>query len=295
MSKESTDLTPTKAFEVTLQRYEQNIMDLLQFHGVSPKEFMVITINAIKKNPKLLECDKSTLFGAILTAAELGLPPNTPGQLSYIIPYKRKIKDGSNWREVVEAQFQIGYQGHLELMHRNPSVIDVETEIVYEKDRFEVVKGVDKKIIHVPYEGADRGKRVAAYAIVYLKDSPKPKFVVIRDHEIEKFKKISQSASYGNSPWADEDKDPMGWMWRKTCIKQISKEIPKTKAIEKALYVDNTIETGGKIEATEDGEAVVIENEQYKIEKKAEEIKESQQARSDQANQAVIDKINGKK
>lgn len=286
-----TELTAVRSFEITLKKYEQNIIDLLHDRGVSPKEFMVITTNAVKKNPKLLECDRATLFGAILTAAELGLPPNTPAQLSYIIPYKRKYKDGNMWKEVMEAQFQIGYQGHLELMHRNPNVQDVETDVVYEKDEFEVIKGEDKKIIHKPYYGEDRGKRIATYAIVYLKGAVKPKFVVLRDYEIEKFKKISQSAAYDSSPWKDEDKDPMGWMWRKTAIKQIAKEIPKTKAIERALQVDNAMETGGKLIVTEEGEAEVLENEAFKIEQKNEAQQEAVIDRSEKTLNEVQSKI----
>lgn len=290
-NKKNTELTAVKSFEVTLKKYEQNIIDLLQDRGVSPKEFMVITVNAIKKNPKLLDCDRATLFGAILTAAELGLPPNTPAQLSYIIPYKRKYKDGGIWREVMEAQFQIGYQGHLEIMYRNPNVQDVETDVVYEKDVFEVVKGEDKKIIHIPHAGSDRGKRIATYAIVYLKGAAKPKFVVLRDYEIEKFKKISQSAAYDSSPWKDEDKDPMGWMWRKTAIKQIAKEIPKTKTMDRALQVDNAMETGGKLVVTEEGEAEVLENEAFKIEQKNEAMQDAVNERSEKTLNDVQSKI----
>lgn len=287
----NTALTPVKSFELTLEKYRQNINDLIKSTGISPSEFMVIAVNAVKKNPKLLECDKGSLFGAILTAAELGLPPNTPSQLSYIIPYKRKYKDGGIWKEINEAQFQIGYQGHLELMYRNPNVVDVETSIVYEKDEFEVVKGEDKKIIHKPHRGVDRGKRIATYAIVYLKGAAKPKFVVLYDYEIEKFKKISQSATYDSSPWKDEDKDPMGWMWRKTAIKQIAKEIPKTKAIERALHVDNAMETGARLQATEDGEAVVIENEDFKLEQKNEAHVDASQERSDRTMEETQGKI----
>lgn len=275
-SDKENKITPAKFFEITLKKYESNVTDLLQSHGVSPKEFMVIAVNAVKKNPKLLECERSSLFGAFLTAAELGLLPNTPAQHSYIIPYKGR-------GGVIEAQFQIGYQGHLELMHRNPNVIDIETEIVYEKDEFEVIKGEDKKIIHKPHRGSDRGKRIAVYGIAYLKNAVKPKFVVLYDYEIEKFKKISQTSAFDSSPWKNEDKDPMGWMWRKTVIKQLAKEIPKTKAIEKAIHVDNVVETGGKTVVTEEGNVEVLENETYMIEQKNEAAQESSENRSKSA------------
>lgn len=283
------ELTPMRSFEITLKKYEGNIKDLLQFHSVSPAEFMAIATNAVRRNPELLKCEPKSLFGAILTAAELGLPPNTPAQFSHILPYKRSIKKGGNWETVLEAQFQLGYPGALEIMYRNPRVKAVKSDLIYEKDEFEddILTGIK----HKPFRSADRGKRIGAYCIVWLKDSEIPIFKVMWDYEIEKFKKISKSAASDASPWKDEEKDPMGWMWRKTAIKQVAKEIPKTKAIERLIQIDNAMETGGSMTVTEDGEAEVIENEDFKLDQKNEEAKADVAERSDKTLKDVQNKI----
>ncbi len=62
--------------------------------------------------------------------------------------------------------------------------------------------------------------------------------------EVETFKKFSQSASSSNewvkknSPW-EIDKDPELNMWRKTCLKQLSKMLPMNEDIYKAIAEDN--------------------------------------------------------
>lgn len=62
--------------------------------------------------------------------------------------------------------------------------------------------------------------------------------------EVEEFKKFSQSASSDKdwvrkeSPW-NEDKDPEKNMWRKTCLKQLSKMLPMNEDIYKAIAEDN--------------------------------------------------------
>lgn len=45
---------------------------------MKPDRFMRIAIGAIRRNPKLLECDPLSLMGSLLVAAQLGLEVNTP-------------------------------------------------------------------------------------------------------------------------------------------------------------------------------------------------------------------------
>lgn len=289
----NTDLTPAKRFAIDLKKYEGQISDLLRFSSVQPSEFLAIAKNAINKNPDLLKCDSKSLFGALLTAAELGLPPNTPAQLSHIIPYSKSYKDATGaWQKKLEAQFQIGYQGQLELMYRNERVKVIKSEIVFEKDVFE--EDIIKGITHKPHRAADRGKRIAAYCIVFLHGSEVPIYKVLYDYQIEAFKKISKSASYDNSPWANDDKDPEGWMWKKTCIIQVAKEIPKTKAIQKAIEVHNAVETGASFDLTEEGEAVIIENQDLLLEQNASELKEKAQSKGKSATELAAEKLKEK-
>lgn len=253
-------LTAQQVFENQLGNYRGNIKSLLAAHGMSEAEFMVTAINAIKKTPELINVDRKTLFGAIMMSAELGLPPNTPMQLSFIIPYGK------------EASFQLGYMGWIEIMQRNPKVESMDSGNIYSNEEWTFDKGLRMPFSHKQLPPSKRGEYIGSYAIAWIKDSEKPKVVFLYKEEIEEFKKISQASKSKYSPWTDTEKDPQKWMYRKTCIKQLAKELPKTREIHKAIQQDNAVEMGGTQIINEQGYAEVVENEdqiaQKNIEKK---------------------------
>lgn len=268
--KQSTELSPIQVFESQVSSYKGNIRDLLTTYGMSENEFMITTINAVKKTPALLSCDRKSLIGAILTSAEVGLPPNTPMQLAFILPYKRKYKDGNDWKEVSEAQFQIGYQGWVEIMQRNPKVESIDSGVVYANERWVFNKGLREPFSHEPLPPSKRGDAIGAYAIAWIKDSPKPKVVFLYQEEIMEFKKISQASSSKYSPWNEDGKDPQKWMWRKTCLKQLAKELPKTRDLSIAYHQDTVVEMGGAQTVDDEGNVIRVESEEAKaIEAKA--------------------------
>lgn len=261
--------SPVSRFMAVLPKYESNIASLLKSKGMSSEEFMIVTQNAIKKNPQLASCDSKSLFGAILTAAELGLPLNTPQGFAHLIPFNRSFKkqDGS-WGKVLEVQFIIGYQGMREIALRNPNIIDIDSDVVYEGDLFEYEKTENGlTYTHKKTLTGTRGKRVAAYATARIKDGTggvKTKTIIVYSHEIELVKKLSMGANSTSSPWSNEDKDPFGWMWRKTALKQLCKELPKLYPdpnIMNAVKVDSQTEMGAVIRANEDGSTTTVLNE----------------------------------
>lgn len=266
-------------FKGNLLKYETDLKSLVAMHGISPEKFITTTINAVKKEPKLLECDPKTLFGAIMMSAELGLAPNTQMGLAFILPYNRRYKDGNNWQQVLEAQFQLGYQGWVEIMLRNPKIESVESGIIYSNEEWFYDKGKRDPFSHKPLPPSQRGEWIAAFALAWLKDSAKPKVVVLWKEDIEKVKKISKAANSEYSPWNKADSDPFLWMPRKTALKQLAKELPKTNEIEKVYHIDNVVETGGTVRLNEDKTVETVEttfmedlSKQEKLETKSEDV-----------------------
>lgn len=254
-------LTQVEIFHGNLKKYEHDLKALLQIHNIQPEKFMTLTLNAVKRMPKLLECDPKTLFGSIMVAAELGLEPNTVMGYAHILPYKRKYKEGGQWKEILEAQFQIGYPGWLEIMYRNPKIESIDTGVIYENEEWTFDKGKREPFSHKPLPPNKRGKDwVAIFAIAWLKDAVKPKVIVLYKEEIDQIKKLSQGANSDYSPWNASDKDPFLWMPRKTGIKQLVKELPKTKEIETVYHLDNVVETGGTVRLNEDKTLEVVES-----------------------------------
>ena len=67
---------------------------------ITPERFTRITLSALSTNPQLQECTPSSFLAAMMTAAQLGMEPNTPLGQAYLIPYRNKGK--------LECQFQLG-------------------------------------------------------------------------------------------------------------------------------------------------------------------------------------------
>ena len=186
------------------------------------KKFVSAGVHVVRKTPELLNCERNSLMEALITCADLKMFPSSASGEAFIIPYKKK------------ATFQLGYQGIITLFYR-AGVDAITSKIVYEKDTFEYEEGLDRKLIHKPHLGKDKGKPIAVYAIADLNGTRL--FHVMGEDEVMEFKNFSQSAGSSFSPW--NKNDPELWMWRKTCIKQLGKVLPKNETIAKAIDRDN--------------------------------------------------------
>ena len=67
---------------------------------ITPERFTRMVLSALSTNPKLAACTPKSFLGAMMSAAQLGLEPNTPLGQAYLIPYRNKGVD--------DVQFQIG-------------------------------------------------------------------------------------------------------------------------------------------------------------------------------------------
>jgi recombination protein RecT len=243
---------PIVVFQNQLGKYEQTVADLLGTkYGISPQEFMVKVLNAVKKTPALLTCTPQSLFGSILYFAEIGLPFNTPEGFGYILPYKNKGQ--------VEATPIIGYKGLVEMAYRNPKVKSIRIQSVYEKDSFDYEYGTNEYIRHKPCQEGDRGKLKAVYAIAQV-EGINPLFVVVHKPELDKIQKLSKSGGSEYSPY-NNGTDVFNIMQSKVAIKLLFKTLPKTDndALIKVLEMDNKFdyEKNVKIAATEKGYEVI--------------------------------------
>lgn len=204
-----------------------------------------IALTTIRLNPKLAECTHESFLGALFQSAQLGLEPNVEGQ-AYIIPYLNNKKvvnpDGKiTWVKILEAQFQIGYKGYIELFYRHDSAEHVDMHAVYENDFFECEYGTNANLRHRP-AFKNRGEVIAYYAIAKIKNGGSVFKVMGKDECIEHGKTHSKcydkekQCFAKDTPWA---KDPNS-MCKKTVLIQLAKLLPKSIELQKALAMDNT-------------------------------------------------------
>lgn len=180
----------------------------------------------VQKNPKLLECEPTTLVNAFLEAASFELMPSDISGEAYIVgPYDNNKNINGKWVKVKEAQLQIGYLGYVTLMYR-AGATKVISEIVYKNDKFSFINNV---IMHEPdVFSDDRGEPIGAYAIVKLGTGEEIAKVLNKKEILGIGEKFSRSWKTDFSPWKSQN-DPQLWMWRKTVLRQIFKLISKEK------------------------------------------------------------------
>ena len=228
---------------------------------ITPERFTRMVLSALSTNPKLAACTPKSFLGAMMSAAQLGLEPNTPLGQAYLIPYRNKGVD--------EVQFQIGYKGLIDLAYRSGEVEVVQSQIVYENDKFECEYGLEPKLVHVPADG-DRGEAVKVYAMFKTKSGGYG-FEVMSMEDCRKHA-MAYSQSYKNgysSPWSTNFEE----MAKKTVLKRVLKYAPLKSDFVKGIVQDGTIKT----EISEDMYSVnnTIEVEDYSFEETTGEVTES--------------------
>jgi hypothetical protein len=69
---------------------------------------------------------------------------------------------------------------------------------------------------------------------------------------------IVQMSKYPNSLYGS-NKDPQGWMYKKTVIKQLSKTLPKDYYGKRGISVDDKVEGGGYLKLDDDNNIMFVE------------------------------------
>lgn len=197
---------------------------------ITPERFTRMVLSAISMNPKLAECTPSSFLGAMMTAAQLGVEPNTPLGQAYLIPYNNRRKG------CTEAQFQIGYKGLIDLAYRSGEVSIIQAHTVCENDEFEYELGLDPKLRHIP-AASNRGQPTHYYAVFRTKDGGCG-FSVMSREEVEQHAR-KYSKSYSDSPWASSFDE----MAKKTVLKKALKYAPLKSDFVRGVSQDETIKS----------------------------------------------------
>lgn len=215
---------------------------------ITPERLMKIAMHAIRTTPTLQECSVKSLLGSVVTSSTLGLEPNTPLGLAYLVPYKNR-KTGTT-----EAQFQIGYKGLIDLARRSGQIESIAAHAVHAADDFDFAYGLEEKLTHRPAMLGDRGEIIAFYAIAKLKGGGHA-FEVMSKAEVDAVMKSTQSKGQWG-PWKDHYPE----MGRKTVIRRLAKYLPLSIEFATAAALDGQAEAGEQnMAGVLDGDFVVVD------------------------------------
>lgn len=218
-----------KAMQTYIKSMEGEIKKALP-SVLTPERFTRMVLSALSTTPKLGACTPQSFLGAMMSAAQLGLEPNTPLGQAYLIPYKNKGVD--------EVQFQVGYKGLIDLAYRSGEIEVIQSHVVYENDTFECEYGLEPKLVHKPADG-DKGKAVKVYAMFKTKNGGFG-FEVMTMNDVKLHAETySKAYKSGYSPWTSNFEE----MAKKTVLKKVLKYAPLKSDFVKAVVQDETIKT----------------------------------------------------
>lgn len=197
---------------------------------LTPERFTRIVLSALSTNPKLAATTPQSFLAAMMTAAQLGVEPNTPLGQAYLIPYF------NNKTRCSECQFQLGYKGLIDLAYHSGEVSVIQAQVVYANDEFTFSFGLDPQLKHVPAH-ENRGEPIYVYAMFRTKDDGYG-FEVMSMDDIRTFAQ-QYSKTYGSGPWQTNFEE----MAKKTVLKRVLKYAPLKSDFLRVIAQDEMVKT----------------------------------------------------
>lgn len=219
-------------------------LDRVKAKHMNPERMMRVMANAIRKTPKLAQCEPMSFLGALMECSALGLEPNTAMGHAYLVPFDNRKKG------VTEVQVIVGYKGLIDLARRSGHITSISANVHYSDDElWEYEEGTESKLRHIP--GPQDGEKLHVYAIAKFTAGGHA-YVVLPWSHVIKIRNASQNwktavkfNSTAASPWTVHE-DAMA---KKTAIRALSKYLPLSVEFMAAAEVDH--DDGAKVNYAE--------------------------------------------
>lgn len=214
----STALTPVDQVRTQLTAMTPQFAAALPKH-VSPERFVRVMMTAVQTTPALLNADRRTLFASAMKASQMGLLPD--GREGAIVTFKD------------QCQFMPMVAGVMKMVRNSGEISTWSVQAVYENDNFDFCLGDEEHITHKPALSG-RGKLIAVYSIVSMKDGEKSREVM----SVEDVNGIrARSRSGGSGPWVTDFAE----MAKKTVVRRHAKRLPLSTDIDGAIREDDEL------------------------------------------------------
>jgi recombination protein RecT len=208
---------------------------------------MTSVSSMIGADDKLAKCEPVSLFMACLTAAALDLPINKNLGFAHIVPYdnNKKIVDPetgrTEWTKVLEAQFQMGWRGYVQLAQRSGQYKTIAATAVYAGQLVN-----EDPLLGNTYDWkAKQSDDVLGYVAMFKLVNGFEKELYMTLDEVtahaDRYSKAyayDKKNKYTNSPWSNN----FDAMALKTVVKLlISKWGPMSVDMQKAVELDSSV------------------------------------------------------
>lgn len=189
---------------------------------LSPQRMLRLVAVAAMKTPKLYDVHPLSMLGALMSAASLGLEPNTPNGHCFLIPFENRRQNR------VDVELVIGYKGMIQLALNSGIVQSIRANIHYSDDEFwDWEEGSNAQLRHRP--GAQEGEMLHAYAIAKGRNDYEAWVVLPWSHILKvrngssNWKSAVQYNKTASNPWSTSP----AAMAKKTAIRNLFNMLPK--------------------------------------------------------------------
>lgn len=191
----------------------------------------------------LADCSMESFAGALMQCAMLKLEPGPPLGLSWILPYENRVKVGNTWTTRMDAQFQLGYPGIIQLAHRSAQLADIAAHEVCEGDEFGFDYLSGEKHHRPPYKG-ERGEAYGVYLFAKYANGGEHFNYMTKEQVLAHAARYSKAYQFDLKRIADGGKGTSPWstnfvpMMRKTAVKQSRPYLPASADFVVGLRAD---------------------------------------------------------
>lgn len=222
--------SPAKAITINSLFSQENTKKKFQeLLGSRSTSFMTSVLQIAASSDLLKSADPMSIYQAAAVAATLDLPLNNSLGFAYIVPFNNK-KAGR-----VEAQFQLGYKGYIQLAMRSGQFKTISASPVYSGQLIS-----ENPLTGFEFDFSKRnGEKIIGYAGYFRLINGFEKTIYMSVEDLKNHGlKFSQTYKKGFGLW----KDDFDSMATKTVLKLLlSKYAPLSVDMQKAIITDSSI------------------------------------------------------
>lgn len=222
-------LTPQDELCQTVSRLESQFKAALPPH-ITAERFVRIATTAIRNEPKLANCDRSSVLSAFMQCAQDGLLPDK--QEAAIVTYGQA------------ARYMPMIKGVCKKARNSGEIKTINAAVVYEKDEYsQWVDETGEHFKHVKARG-ERGEPILTYAYAVTKDGG----FYMEEIDETQMKAIEASSKAGGTVWKGPFRDEMK---RKSAIRRLAKyRLPSSTDLDGIIRSEDDLYEMDKPEPT---------------------------------------------
>lgn len=187
------------------------------------------SVMQVANQPQLKNAVPATVINAAMMAATLDLPINNNLGFAYIVPFK------NNKENKIEAQFQLGYKGFIQLAQRSGQFSRIAATPVYEGQLLS-----ENPLLGYEFDWTvkPQGNPIGYVAFFKLLNGFTAELYMSKEEITKHANKYSQTAKKGYGVW----KDQFDAMALKTVLKLLlSKQAPLSIEMQSAVLADQAV------------------------------------------------------